>query len=167
MRSLSFFPNLSFRLLSLTVWGVLFVAGASVTNAITLTSQEQALASSLTGSSGQNRPFLRLDPTLTQVARSRAADMARRGYFAHVNPDGKGPNQLIREAGYPLPEWWGTDRQTNYVESIAAGRSSASATWSDFMNSAAHKKHLLAESDFYQEQTSFGIGHVSVPGSKY
>lgn len=146
---------------------VLQLAAPLSARAVTLNAQEKAIADLLVNSSGQKRPFLQLDPVLTQVARSRAADMARRGYFAHVNPDGNGPNYLIKAAGYPLPDSWGNDRSTNYVESIAAGRDSASGTWNDWMHSPDHKRHLLAEDDFYQKETSYGVGFVSDPGSDY
>jgi uncharacterized protein YkwD len=35
-----------------------------------------------------NLPALRLDPTLTKLAQTRADDMALRGYYAHRNPEG-------------------------------------------------------------------------------
>ncbi len=116
---------------------------------------------------GQHRPSLRVDPILTQVARARAADLARRDYFAHVNPDGHGPNWLVSHAGYPLPAWWGDNEEANYVESIAAGHASASATYSDWMDSSPHRTHLLATDDFYADQTSVGVGYVYLPGSEY
>lgn len=68
----------------------------------------------------QGRPELILDPLIENVARARAKDMADRGYFAHVNPDGNAANYLLKQAGYVLPTWWPTDRDLNYVESIAA-----------------------------------------------
>src|SRR3954470_5239420 len=85
--------------------------------AVALTPQEQAIADKMVNSPEQHRPFMVLDPILTQVARSRAMDMATRGYFDHVNPDGKGANYLIEQAGYKLPDWWGDSESANYVES--------------------------------------------------
>jgi uncharacterized repeat protein (TIGR02543 family) len=117
--------------------------------------------------SGQQRPFLKLDPTLSEVARQRAQDMAQRDYFAHVDPDGNGPNYYVEQAGYDLPELYGDSRSGNYIESIAAGRPTAGATWNDFMASPPHKTHLLAEDPFYQEQTSYGIGYAYDASSKY
>lgn len=102
-----------------------------------LNSQEQAVANLLTTAGGQlrNKSVMRLDPALAAVARARAKDMAVRGYFAHVNPSGKGPNYLVRAAGFPLPAWWGTDPTDNTIESISAGLSSASQTWSSLLDS--------------------------------
>lgn len=134
---------------------------------VSLTSQEQTLANHLISDSGQQRPFLKLDPVLMQCARWRAQDMARRGYFGDIGPDGYGPDAKLQQAGYVLPGWWGTSSTANYVESIAAGLSSADATWSDWMNSGPHKQHLLGETSFYASETSYGVGYASVPGSPY
>src|SRR5690349_17362062 len=68
-----------------------------------LNAQEMAVFEKMQGASGQQRPSLKIDPVLSQVARARAADMARRDYFAHDNPDGQSPNYLVRKAGYELP----------------------------------------------------------------
>ena len=35
------------------------------------------------------------------------------------------------------------------------------------MNSAGHRRHLLAESDFYAGQTRYGVGYAELPGSPY
>ena len=39
------------------------------------------------------------DPALDAVARAHSADMARRGYLAHVNPEGRNPLDRIQAAG--------------------------------------------------------------------
>ncbi len=41
---------------------------------------------------------LRADPELAEVARAHSRDMFARGYFSHVNPDGKDPFDRIRQA---------------------------------------------------------------------
>ncbi len=41
---------------------------------------------------------LDMDPALQAVARAHAADMFRRGYFAHITPDGQTPVDRIRAA---------------------------------------------------------------------
>jgi len=137
------------------------------TAGVSVSSQELAIAQSMASSSGQNRPSLKLDPTLCEVARARAKDMASRHYFSHVNPDGHGPNYMVKAAGYPLPDWWGNDPQANYIESIAAGYSSPSAAWSAWMDSPPHKTHLLAEDSFYSDQTALGVGYYYSSGSDY
>jgi len=85
------------------------------------TNEERLIASLMWNTSAQGRPYLSCDPILTQVARARAYDMANRGYFDHVNPDGIGPNYLVEQAGYRLPDWWGDHPSANYIEYIAAG----------------------------------------------
>jgi uncharacterized protein YkwD len=56
------------------------------------TAREAEMAALLTGSA-QRRPRLTWNPVLAKVARERAWDMAVRGYFSHVNPDGVGPTR--------------------------------------------------------------------------
>jgi uncharacterized protein YkwD len=47
---------------------------------------------------GRAQPLI-WDPALAEVARSHAADMARRGYFDHVTPDGATLQNRIEGAG--------------------------------------------------------------------
>jgi uncharacterized protein YkwD len=42
---------------------------------------------------------LERDPALDAVARGHSEDMARRGYFSHVNPDGQNPLDRIEASG--------------------------------------------------------------------
>ncbi len=134
---------------------------------VTLNAQEQIIANHLINDPGQQRPFLQLDPILTQVARSRALDMGRQHYFGDVGPNGEGPDYQVQQAGYVLPAIWGTARDTNYIESIAAGESSADATWRDWMNSGPHRQHVLGTNAAYVTETSYGVGYAAVPGSPY
>jgi uncharacterized protein YkwD len=133
-----------------------------------MTSDEQQLAARLIGDRGQRRDRSRMhaDPILTAVARARAEDMARRRYFSHVNPDGCGPNFLVRSAGYELPSSW-SGRSGNFIESIGAGYATAEQAWEGWMRSSGHRTHLLASSSFYRDQTNFGIGSYSDPSSPF
>ncbi len=143
--------------------------GLRPTAAVEMSADEQQLASWLTGDRGQRRDRSRMhaDPILTAVARARAEDMAARRYMAHVNPDGIGPNALVRAAGYLLPSFWGTGRSGNFVESIGAGYATAEQAWEGWMRSPAHRTHLLASSSFYRDQTNFGIASYSDPSSPF
>jgi hypothetical protein len=127
--------------------------------------QEAAIADLMVHASGQRRPFMVLDPILSKVARERAADMAQRGYFDHINPDGHGANYLVRKAGYVLPPNYPSDG--NNLESIAGGSPTASAAWDDWMHSPDHKTHLLGEQSFFAAQTSYGVGYYADPASEY
>jgi uncharacterized protein YkwD len=45
-------------------------------------------------------PPLKIDVRLADIARRHSADMARRDFFDHINPDGKNPTQRGRDARY-------------------------------------------------------------------
>ena len=137
--------------------------------ATSLSAEEHYLAKYLISDLGQNRPRgeMVLDPILSAVARARAVDMARRRYVSHVNPDGHGPNYLMRAAGYSLPASWGSNVRDNFVESIGAGYGTPEQAWAGWMKSSSHRSHLLAEKSFYRNQTSYGIGYYSDPESPY
>ena len=93
--------------------------------------------------------------------------MAARGYFAHTNPDGLGPNALVRQAGYVLPSYYSTEPAANNIESIAAGPATPEAVLQLLLGSEAHRTHVLGLHDFYAAQVEYGIGYVNAPGSKY
>jgi hypothetical protein len=153
------------RRLALAV--ILFLGSFHSAFAVTLVPQEQAIANLMASTPGQGRPTLILDPIIEGVARARAQDMAVRNYFSHVNPDGVAANYLLRQAGYVLPAWWGTDPSANYVESIAAGYSDPNDTWNSWMNSPPHKEHLLAQNSFFASETHYGVGYYYDPNSTY
>ena len=154
--------------LGIFLGALLISGGAQRATALELNAEERQLAARLTGDRGQRRDRSRMhpDPILTAVARARAEDMAKRRYFAHVNPDGSGPNYLVRSAGYSLPSSWGS-RSANFIESIGAGYATAEQAWEGWMNSSSHRTHLLASSSFYRDQTNFGIGSYVDPSSPF
>jgi uncharacterized protein YkwD len=76
---------------------------------------------------------LSLDPKLNTVAQSHARDMAQRGYFGHVTPEGKTLSQRLRGAGITF---------SAAAENIAANFS-ARATVQAWMKSPAHRQNLL------------------------
>jgi uncharacterized protein YkwD len=78
-------------------------------------------------------PALQADPELTLVARKQSDDMFRRGYFAHINPDGKDPFDRMKEA---------------HVEFRSAGENLALAQTMEIahrnlMNSPGHRANIL------------------------
>ncbi|TVQ08633.1 MAG: CAP domain-containing protein [Bacteroidetes bacterium] len=108
----------------------------------------------------QQRTSPKFDATLHRIAREKAREMAQRRYFNHTSPDGIGPNHLLREAGYGLPNHYGKALDANNVESLLVGASSAPETYEGWMQSpAGHRKHILGEIDFWRKQTRFGIGY--------
>jgi uncharacterized protein YkwD len=123
--------------------------------------QEQQIAALMASDPGQQRSSLTCHPILAQVARERAQDMVDRHYFDHTNPDGFGPNYLVRQAGYVLPSFYGTAPAANNIESIAAGNPTASLTWAQWMSSPRHRSHLLGTAPFWAEQIEYGIGYAN------
>lgn len=77
---------------------------------------------------------LKADPELARVARVHSDDMFRRGYFAHVNPDGKDPFDRMKAAG---------------VKFLAAGENLALAqtleiAHTNLMNSPGHRANIMS-----------------------
>jgi uncharacterized protein YkwD len=129
--------------------------------------KEAEFAAILTRERQQRRRALRRNPVLDSVARARAWDMARRGYFAHVNPDGIGPNTLVQRAGFSLPSTYDLSPRGNNIESAAGGYGTAETAWRWFMRSSHHRTHLLGLNPVFAEQTEFGVGYVWRPNSRY
>jgi len=125
-----------------------------------LNEQEEQLAALMINDPDQRRASLTCHPILAQVARERALDMVKRNYFDHTNPDGYGPNYLVRQAGYVLPSYYDTAPDANNIESLAAGYPTASAAWDNWTNSVDHRRHLLGETAFFAEQIEYGIGYA-------
>jgi hypothetical protein len=163
----SAFVNTSVPILRAFLAVLSFHLGIAPAGAVELNSQEQQIFYCLKTAGGQHRPFVVLDPILCRVARQKAADMANRRYYSHTNPDGHGPNWLVREAGYALPDYYDQSAGGNNIESINAGRASAGDAWSSWMDSGPHRQHLLGENSFYAAQTSVGVGFVADPDSEW
>jgi uncharacterized protein YkwD len=128
---------------------------------------EKELARLIVGHPKQERVELKLDPILQRVARRKALDMARRGYFSHTTPEGVGPNLAVRRAGYRLPTWYSKSRGVNNLESISAGYTSPTAVLDAWLRSQEHSRHLFGADEFYRSHNRFGVGIVEVPGSPY
>ncbi|MES2438985.1 MAG: CAP domain-containing protein [Verrucomicrobiota bacterium] len=125
-----------------------------------LRSDEMTLFQRISSNAEQRRPTMKLDPILCLVARQRAADMARRGYFDHVNPDGHGANYLVRRAGFLLPAEYDSSRSGNNIESIGMSTGSPRQIAALWLKSPAHRVHVLGELGFYEQQTAVGVGIV-------
>ncbi|MCX7622468.1 MAG: CAP domain-containing protein [Thermomicrobium sp.] len=79
-----------------------------------------------------------LDPTLTAIAQQRSDDMARRGYFAHVSPEGKTAFDLIAATGIPWRYAGETLQRNNYPLDQTAREAARS-----LFASPAHRDILL------------------------
>lgn len=84
---------------------------------------------------------------LDKAAQMKANDMAARGYFAHVSPDGKTPWYWLVEAGYKY-RYAGENLAVNFFES-----SDVAEAW---MNSPTHRANIIKK-----EYTEIGIGVAS------
>ncbi|WP_293943372.1 MULTISPECIES: CAP domain-containing protein [unclassified Sphingobacterium] len=117
------------------------------------------------------RTKLNWNKQLAEVAEYRAKDMAKRGYFDHVSPEGYGPNYFIEEAGYHLNQSWVKKRNANNFESIAANRASATdAIKALIIGKEApgyhHRTHLLGMDQWNGSLYDIGIGYVKCRGAK-
>lgn len=131
-----------------------------------LNREESALARQLTESRLQRRGHLVCNPRLVAFARARARDFAERGYFSHVTPDRVGPNDLLRNWGYELPDYYSRGLSNN-VEAIAGGLTGPEAVWEALLASDAHRVHLLGELSFYREQDEFGVAYYYDPDTPH
>lgn len=90
---------------------------------------------------------------LTYAARRHAADMGKKGYFAHESRNGSDPGERISAANYP----W-----ASYGENIAAGQPTPQAVVQAWLESPGHCRIIMAE-----QFRNVGLGYVKVGGSAY
>lgn len=98
------------------------------------------------------RRTLILAPELNAVAQAHACDMARRGYFSHTSPDGRGMMDRARRAGI-----------TGYCtmgENIAKGQADIPSVMGSWMRSSGHRRNIL-DGDY----TAAGFGRA--PGAHW
>lgn len=84
------------------------------------------------------------DPVLTEAAQASADDMASKGYFSHVTPDGKQPWYWLDAAGYQF-SYAGQNLAVNFTDST-----DVETAW---MNSPTHRANIVKP-----EYTRVGIG---------
>lgn len=129
---------------------------------------ERALAELIGKHSQQQRSGFTCHPILERVAREHAQDMIAQNYIAHVNPDGIGPNEMLRRAGFALPSNYSTDVRANNVEALAVGTdfTTPQLALNAWLASAGHRRQILAEgSTFFAAQVEYGIAHIINPGT--
>lgn len=94
---------------------------------------------------------LALNSKLTVAARLGSEDMAKRGFFDHVNPDGDDPTDRAKAQGYV----------ESAGENIAAGYSSVEASHIAWLKSVGHRRNVLSlhenfDDNFHYDE--FGAG---------
>jgi len=117
------------------------------------------------------RPPLAVNDQLIASAGHHAEEMAAHNYFGHQSAvTGAWPNAMARAAGYPLPSSWGDN--ANYIESIAAGYSTAaSALYALILDQGVpglgHRNHLLGIDSFFASHREIGVGYGTNDSSLY
>jgi uncharacterized protein YkwD len=76
---------------------------------------------------------LHADSRLAAAAQGHSADMASRGYFAHVTPEGQTPWDRAKAAGYDSPS----------AENIAMGYRTPADVVAAWMKSDGHRQNIL------------------------
>lgn len=110
---------------------------------------------------------LRWNHKLYKAALYKAKDMAKRDYFAHIDPDGYGINYFIDEAGYELEESWLEEKSMNYFESLCLNYSPSLIEAIDIWiidpenDPPGHRNHILAISDFWADCVDFAIAKAT------
>ncbi|MES2931557.1 MAG: CAP domain-containing protein [Patescibacteria group bacterium] len=87
---------------------------------------------------------LSVDPHLSQAAQMKANDMAARGYFSHVDPDGNQPWFWFKKAGYDYA-YAGENLAVNFTDSEDVQKA--------WMNSPTHHANIVKA-----QYTRIGIG---------
>ncbi|SDK69588.1 CAP domain-containing protein [Natronincola ferrireducens] len=82
------------------------------------------------------KPPLQWEDTARIAARGHSKDMAKRNFFSHDNPDGKGPSDRIEAQGI----YW-----QRSGENIAAGQTCAIFAHENWMNSIGHRESILGD----------------------
>lgn len=119
---------------------------------LTLTNEVRAQGADcgVNGSFGP-APALSMNPELRCSARLHSMDMAQRGFFDHINPDGVDPSRRITAAGY-------AGFMTG--ENIAQGYPSPAAVVAGWVDSDGHCANMM--SPMY---TDIGVGYYTQPSS--
>lgn len=84
------------------------------------------------------------NPQLDRAAQMKAEDMAKKGYYAHVSPEGVTPMYWVDQAGY---------RYLAIGENLVVQRTDAKQVVDAFMGSPGHRANILRK-DF----TEIGVG---------
>ncbi len=96
---------------------------------------------------------LYLNEDLNDAAHYHSLDMGENNYFSHTGQNGSSFIDRIRDTGYE-----GSPRGEN----IAAGNSTAQATFNQWVNSSGHLQNMLSSNS-----NEMGIGYANVIGSNF
>jgi uncharacterized protein YkwD len=120
-----------------------------------------------------DRAPLMWDEALSNLARAHSEDMAKRGYFKHVNPEGQTPMKRAEAAGYKLCALMGENiYQNNLYSSVITEKKHTTYDWNTpqkiaattikgWMDSESHRQNIL-NANYSGE----GIGIAIAPDDK-
>lgn len=133
-----------------------FNDSARAQSAPALDSEERAFVDLLNQYRSQNgiTTPVQVSVTLTNAAKWHSNDMGQNGYFNHVDSLGRDPFVRMAAFGYTYA--------TTKAENIAAGNSTAAATFEQWRNSPGHNTNMLNPA-----YRAIGIGRAYVPNSTY
>lgn len=164
------FSKIGITLFAVVIVG-LFVSTAFLARSVIQSGQLAAVISSvlvdLTNKDRKEEELgtLTMNPVLVAAAQAKANDMAEKGYFAHVSPEGIDPWHWIREAGYSF---------TYAGENLAVNFSDSEDVVSAWMGSPGHRANILngtfteigiatAVGEYKGEKTTFVVQMFGTP----
>lgn len=119
---------------------------------LSLTNARRAQGASCGGQQFPPAGPLAPNALLRRAARGHALDMATRDYFDHMSPEGRGPAERAKAAGYASP----------FVgENIAAGQRTPSEVVDDWMKSTGHCSNIMDA-----RYRVLGVGSATRSGSR-
>lgn len=116
------------------------------------------LAKLIVNDDDQQRNELKCNALLSEVAQSKAEEMAANGKVTHYGEGGT-PDERLREAGYQLYLPAGAIG-LNHVEAIQGGYARPEVVLDNFKNSYGHRIHLFGEHEFFLQQNEIGVGYA-------
>jgi uncharacterized protein YkwD len=108
------------------------------------------------------------DDTLAKLARAHSEDMAQRGYFKHVTPEGLTPMKRLQAAGYDQCRLVGENiHQNNLYSQVITEKKKTTYDWNsmqriaaitlaEWMGSEGHRQNIL-EKNFTREGVGVAI----------
>lgn len=136
-----------------------FLASVLSSEVVALTNDERA---------GNSIPGVRENAELDAAAQAKAEDMAQKGYFAHVGPDGKEPWAWVAEAGY---------KYRTAGENLAVRFTDSREVVEAWMDSPSHRANILkpvyteigvgvAQGTFRGEPATYVVQYFAAPLSE-
>jgi len=119
--------------------------------------EAQLLSALIKAHPNQQRSQLHCSKKLNEIALIKAGYIIENQDIWH-NAGHMAPNQLLRHHGFKLPKTY--PMFGNQVEALAGGEESAEQVFTDFLNSAPHKKLLLGEDAFFKAQDQIGVAFL-------